>query len=72
MASTSSGYLDWYANSRGTAVSAVLDEAVNTLDEVGVLNYAHAADMAAMQERAEEAPGNRLEAVLGDIREAIR
>ncbi|CAE7330292.1 hus1 [Symbiodinium necroappetens] len=76
-AATVQGDLDWCTSSWGTAVAILLEEAQEAVEEHNELGLVHSSDVLGLSQGANEGPrrppepGPRLEAILGDIREAL-
>ena len=76
-AATVQGDLDWCTSSWGTAVAVLLEEAQEAIEEHNELGLVHSSDVLGLSRGANEGPcrppepGPRLEAILGDIREAL-
>ena len=74
---TVEGDLDWCSGSWGAAVAMLLEDAEQAVDEHAETNLVHSADVLALQQGGEEVPQRpkdsqaKLEAILGDIRNAL-
>ena len=56
MAATTEGDLDWVSESWSQVVDTLVQEAEELLDEEGLLDYVHPADVVALEEGGQEAP----------------